>query len=58
MGSYIRLNFPEIAQQIWPLTFSEDLSYFLQVPLCNPLLRLIIVGVRVKWRIYEGKLPE
>lgn len=58
MSSYIRLHFPGKAQQIWPLTFSKDLSYFLQGPLWNPHLRLIIVGVRVKWRIYEGKLPE
>ena len=58
MGSYIRLHFPGIAQQIWPLTCSRDLSYFLQVPLWSPHLRLILIGEGVKWRICEGKLPQ
>lgn len=57
MGSYVRLHFPEIAQQIWPLTFSEVLSYFLQVPLWNPPLRLIIVGVSEMENLWR-KLPE
>lgn len=55
MISCIRLHFHSTAKTSF--TFSEDFSYFLQVSLWSPYLRLVIVG-GVKWRIYEGKLPE